>query len=717
MKKYNYFKKDNLHTSKYLPFFISILILINTYAFAQGEPKEPVIVTADIMKYEGAQGDIVKTEGNVIIIYQHSKLTCDKATVNRATTDAEAYGNVRLEFEKGIMKGEKLVYNFKSKSGYIVNSQTAAAPFYFSAPLIERLDENEMDMKRGYFTTCNHDKPHWRFKSKDVKMYPQDRITAKDSIFFAGKMPLLYLPSYTHNLKDRVMRVQVEPGHTKDWGTYLLTAWRYYIDEHFKGRIHVDWRERKDMAFGLDNKFDSTKFGKGLLKTYYMNERDLKRKHFYEKWTKEESPGSTEKERFRIQLRYMWDIDETSNLIAEYNRMSDENMIKDYFYRTEYEQESQPVSYMQFIKGFKGSTLSAYLRKRTNRFFSETEELPRINYDLTSVKILETPFYFKNSSKFANYNDTIAHSEVKNSVTEFDTTNGISMPFKFFIFEFNPEANIRETFYDRDKESSNSLIRTIFSTSCSMNTKFYRIFDINASPMGIEINRLRHIITPTVTYRYTHDPSVSADRLFFDAVYDSHGVFDLSLENKLQTKRGGESVDFVRLVGSSVYNLHRKGGNQFSDFLLDLEIIPYNWLRFESDSSYDAQEQHVKNVNLDLTAIHPSKRWSASAGHRYERKGGKEMTASFDYRFNPLWKFRTYQRYQFTTGELKEQEYTISRDLHCWTIDLTYNVNRVKGETFWIAFRLKAFPESEIGWEKGYHEPKTGSQSFIPKYQ
>jgi hypothetical protein len=108
-------------------------------------------------------------------------------------------------------------------------------------------------------------------------------------------------------------------------------------------------------------------------------------------------------------------------------------------------------------------------------------------------------------------------------------------------------------------------------------------------------------------------------------------------------------------------------------------------------------------------------KWSASIGQRYQRKGSKEMTSSFSYKINPKWKFSVYERYQFSgTGlirGLREQEYIVERDLHCWTVSVNYNVKRVGGEEIWIVFKIKAFPEMGFEFNKSYHAPKAGSQS------
>ena len=79
--------------------------------------------------------------------------------------------------------------------------------------------------------------------------------------------------------------------------------------------------------------------------------------------------------------------------------------------------------------------------------------------------------------------------------------------------------------------------------------------------MGLDIHRLRHIITPSANYYYTHQPTISPDNLnqydSIDAVDTENGV-KLAIENKLQTKRpigeGGAltSVDLATFIVSSV---------------------------------------------------------------------------------------------------------------------------------------------------------------------
>ena len=119
-------------------------------------------------------------------------------------------------------------------------------------------------------------------------------------------------------------------------------------------------------------------------------------------------------------------------------------------------------------------------------------------------------------------------------------------------------------------------------------------------------------------------------------------------------------------------------------------------------------------VNTDLNFNFGADR-SFGIGQRYGRKSSHEVVYSILYRINPKWKLSYYQRYEIgnnpslKTG-LREQEYSVARDLHCWVMEMTYNVTRDKGESIWFVMRLKAFPEMEFNFDQSYHAPKPGSQ-------
>lgn len=714
-------------------FFLYFHLRPSAFRLLCAEEKDwGTIINADRMEYLTGARDIVAI-GNVEVIDKGVKLTCDSLTVNSQTKDGLAEGNARLENEKGVIEGEKIVYNFLTRKGRIIDGEFRANPYFGRAEEVERVSDKKFTAKRGYFTTCGFDTPHYRIKSKLIDVLMEDRIRARNNVFYAGKVPLAYLPFYSHSLKEPIMHVRFMPGHSKDWGSYMLSGWRYNLTEYINGRIYLDYRDRTGMAEGFGFNFDPPEFGEGDFKYYYTQERNRR--------LEEGEPA--EFQRYFIRWRHQWDIDEDTGLTIEYYKITDSkrqvlgtqhNVLKDYFFR-EYEKESQPVSYAFLHRAFDYSALDLLLEKRTNRWYTQTEKLPVATYTLPSIQLGTegSPFYFSNTTTAGSYNSKAAAPSLsENDVSLFrvDTDNRLSLPMKMAFISLTPFASSRNTYYDKNVYGSSTELRTAVSAGTDMSTKFYRIFNVKTDAFGLDINRLRHIITPAITYNYTHEPTVPNHKLkqidSADSLSRSHSA-SLEFSNKLQTKRNGQSVDLVDVTISNSYTFKPKSGSargsSLGNYLFELETRPYSWLGLSADFTYqssgdrnDVNYRRVSNVNYDL-ALNLAEERQFTFGQRYQRKGGNQFVYEWLWRLNPKWKFSIYHQYEVGHDQalkrgLREQEYFIARDLHCWTVELRYNIERGEGEGIWMIWRLKAFPEMEFGYDQTYHQRKPGSQSY-----
>ena len=717
--------------------------------FADTAKESPMVINGDNVEYSADNKEVVAT-GNIEVIYKGAKLTCNRLKVNMQTKEGLAEGNARIQDAKGIITGEKIVYDFGNKTGIIYNADFRANPYFGKAKKVEKLSDSEFVAKRGYFTTCSFDHPHYRFASKKISMFPQDKMLAEQATLYLGTVPLFYLPRFNYSMKEPIMHVQVEPGTRKDWGPYILNTWRYNLTANTNLRVSLDYRTKLGLAEGFELNYKTPAVGKGDFKFYYTNENavDLP------------AGAPTEFERYFMRWRHKWDIDERTNVVAEFYKIIDRkrqyennpapvgvgsnpeahNILQDYFFR-EYEKESQPLTYALFHHAFNYSSLDILLQKRTNHWFDQLDKLPEINYNLPSLQLGETPLYFENSSQFGVYNKKgsmmvpVVSDDV--TVTRLDTTNRVSLPMKIGFVQFKPFVSSRQTFYDKGANDQTGIVRTVFSAGADMSTKFYRIYNLKTNAAGLDINGLRHVITPSVGYLYTHPPTIPIGNIkqidSVDAVYRGNTAA-LSLSNKLQTKRAGQSVDLVDFLVTTDVVIDPKAGDNafltphtgeglkdnFSDILFKLKVIPYSWMRMESDVTFEHSDQTNVNYNKFSLANYSltldlGKDRSFSMGQRYERKGKNEVTANFYWRLNPKWKFSIYQRYNFKqSGTLErgwqEQQYTLTRDLHCWDLDISLNKKEETGTTIFFTFRLKAFPENEFGFDQKMGEEKSGAQ-------
>lgn len=713
------------------------------------ESKEPVVINGDTVEYS-EEGKTAVANGNVVISYQDMKLTCKKAIFHVDTKEVLAEGDVKLTQGGNLLNGEHIVYNVETKSGTIIKPNVFIAPTYYGGgEKAEKLDENHYYIKQGYVTTCNLERPHYRVQAKQLNVYLGDRVTANNILVLAGDLPVFYFPYLSIPLNDHRPPVSVTPGRNKDWGYFLLTSWKYYINEDVKGRINIDYRELRDFAYGFSTNYETHNYGSGVVRFNYFDERQ---KHVWSSRPNQQgdTPKGQDISRYRAQIRHRWQMDPVTSGIVELNKMSDANVIKDYYIR-DFQRDMVNGNYASIIRTDDYYTTSFLVQKRINRFESMVEYLPQVQFQTRSLKIGQTDFYYDGKASAANLNklDAAPANDVAGA-NRVDTNNQLSYQSNILGWlGIRPFAGTEQTYYSRDIGGDESnLIRGNFFTGIDLNTRIYRTFDIKSSALNMEISNLRHVISPTVSYFYAHRPTVPPGNLAqFDSIdgLNFSNYISPSLENKLQTKRmvGGtlQTVDIARLVVSNSYNFRsgEKKLGRLGDYGFLFESKPYNWMRILSTSSYDQHASKWKTFtfniigdpeyNLDNPDLRGAvytditqKKWSWGAGYRWQDEVYSQLEGQLMFNLTPKWKITAYERVDLKSfgtdangapkkfiNNLAEQEYRISRDLHCWIGEFLYDVSRDHGHTFMVVFRLKAFPEMPFEFQQNYNPPRFGS--------
>jgi LPS-assembly protein len=686
-------------------------------------PKEPIVVNGDKVEYFHEKKEVVGS-GNVSITYRDVVLTCDEIKVNLDTREGEATGNVKVTQKDAFLKGEKITYNFDTKRGSIIEGYVDAKPFYGKAQSVEKLaNKEQVNMERGYITTCNLDKPHYRVQSREVRIYLDDKVIAKHILLFVGNVPVLYMPYYVQPLKQGKTHVTVIPGESKDWGYYVLTAYRYYLDDINRGDILLDYRSKKGIGAGINHYYDTKRIGDGTVKFYYTHEND---RLAYEK------TGET-KSRYRFQVRHRWDVGGQTDTVGtfEFNKLKDRDVIKDYFYNEFEELGDIPDNYLSFVTQKRDYSTEFLIRKRFDKFYTVVERLPEYRIDIPNWRLYKgLPIYYKANASAVYLNKTFDNTNMNPgqkdvSTARVDVYNQLSYAARFFkSLSVTPYGGIENTYYYKNKWGTANEIRTIFNAGVDNSIKFYKIYDVKTNFLNLDINRLRHIITPTANYYFTHQPTISPDNLNqFDSIDDlteKNGI-RFAIENRLQTKRYDgkqmKSVDLATFIVSTDYMFRLKKhsaaikSEKFNSVNLELELIPYSWAYMLAKMSINTKNCYVETESVDLVA-HGGDDWSLAIGHRFEKaESGTTNLVTLDgiYKINEKWKVRAYERYNTTKGALEEHEYTVARDFHCWIAELTYNIKDNDNQTLWFVMKLKAFPEYSIGLKRTYSRPRFGS--------
>ncbi len=670
----------------------------------------PVELKGDRVEFNNTENKF-DAQGNVIVSRGDTKIYADSMQFYRQEKVGIAEGNIVVETPSATITGDKMTYSLEKQTGNFTNAKIYSDPYYGKGTVISKVGPNKMNMQEGYLTTCDHDQPHYRLQSASIDVEPGKQAQARRVKMFVGPVPLMYLPRYTQSLADRRSRYSITPGYSKDYGFFVLQAWRYDFNEKVKGVFHADFRDRKGAGVGTDLDYKTDRFGEGLIRTYYMNEYDIGRTHVWQ----ERTTKAIYRERFRGQWRHRWEVDDKTSAVWQYHKLSDADFLKDYF-KSENRQDPNPTTYFSLTRVLPLGVLGLNAQARVNRFNTEVERLPEVSYNLTNQPIGQTGFFYKNSTVYSNLvKKFAAPNEVNLETNRLDTQNEISYPTKLGFVEFRPFVGTQHTYYSRtvSRDDYNS-VRGQFKTGADLSTKFSRVYDVHGKILGMEVNRLRHIITPSIAYQYAHDPTIESVKLDqFDAIDTltrKHQI-GFALENKLQTKRDGKPVDLARLVLETPFLLKEDPGpGSFGDIKTKMELKPSDWLSFSSDTTYNTHADHLQSANYDMYITNKERGWYFNLGERYDRDVDNQITAEWGFTINPLWKFKIYDRFDINDGgQQKEQSLTLTRDLHEWEMDINFNHLRGEGSGILLIFRLKAFPGMAIDAGTSFDRRQAGA--------
>jgi len=676
----------------------------------------PIVVQGDRVEYLNEQKKIEAT-GNVNVTYGDVKLTCDRITVFTDTKTGQCEGNVKIVQLDKSFEGQKIEYNFENKTGKITDGSVQAAPVYGHANEVDKKSDEEVDLKEGYVTTCDSVNPHYRIRAKEVEFYMNEKIVAKNVFIYVGGTPVMYLPYFIQPITDVKTKVTLVPGYTGDWGYYVLGAYRYYLSEQCKGYLRLDYRTKKGLGEGIDYNFNTDKLGEGNLRYYYTKENN----------SLVVNPTAPERERYRFQYKHTIDFDERTQGTMEFNKLRDKDMIKDYFF-AEVEDGWSPDNYVSVINHNNNYSVQVLARKRFDEFFTVVERQPEVKLQVYNQKLWDTPLYYQNTMSLVSL-DKVYETDLntqREQALRYDTAHRISYVTKLFKFLYTtPYVGTQQTFYSQNRFGDHDLMREIYEYGVDFSTKFYRIFDTKSEKL--DVNQLRHVVSPTIGFHHRQQPSISPTNLHqFDDIdaLDYENLIAIGVENKLQTRRGGpdslESFDLARLLITTNYlyrlkkgNLESKGEGKFDTITYDLELNPFSWISAKTTIDQKVKDyefsKSIKHATTDIV-YQCADKWDLGLGHIYDGNQGSkasQFTTEVNYKINKDWGLRIYERMDAHKKTWEEQEYTIYKDLHCWLGELTLNFG--DGIAFWMVFRLKAFPDTPIGFKRTYRRPAIGS--------
>ncbi|HBQ37931.1 MAG TPA: hypothetical protein DD714_02835 [Candidatus Omnitrophica bacterium] len=676
-----------------------------------GPPRPPgaVQIFADHMTMV-QERNLAQAQGHVRIEFEEGELTCDRLTLFTDTKDAYAEGDVRVRRGKELYRAELAHYNLNTHKGRFLQAAIAQPPWYEGGQAAEHLAEGVMRVTPGYLTSCSHEPPHYRFQGRTATVFAEEALVhGRHVTLFVEDFPLIYLPWLS--VADRQSPFFFLPGKNKLWEQFVLMGYRYEWPLDHQGALRWDWRRAFGWGFGVDHHFDTPpeKFGKGLVKLYYNEERNMRR-------PESDLPKGAGMFRYRALVRHQWRPLPDTSMVTDYQRFSDEDFRKEFLFREEYLEDKISDFMMSTITSTEGYSLGLLETERVNRFNTLDETL-QATLDVRPGRIGVSNLFSETKLDAVSFNTKRARSDNDTDAVRVDWFQRLRYALNWFRpVEVTPTAAVRQTYYTKDiqggaerPQGKRDVLSGQFSLGSDASLKLFRIFPVASNVAGLNLNLLRHVVTPTVAYTYVHQPTAPSSLFSFSAAEGPSNRVTFGLENKLQTKRPSgaagklRSVDLARWTVSLPYTFRgnaNKPGGRFGDWSFDLELTPWRWLRIESDWAYpshflkNSRDRRMTSWNLDVVMaggrrgqtktpstgqpassdhealsepevlesrqsfepgprgaltglLMPEGQWYLGFGHRYSHNDKTEEVVQFDWRLSKKWEIGTYHRLTF----------------------------------------------------------------------
>ncbi len=512
-----------------------------------------------------------------LIIFDLEKSNLDASAIQ--DSNGTYYGFPKYNQQENEYFAKQLTFNFKTKKGVISSGETEITEGFYFGEKIKRINETDIFIENGFYTTCDAPHPHYYFGSPEMKIVNKEKVLIDPLIFYVEDIPIFIYPFgiFFPNKGGRQSGLMVP--------SFLFSAGRGVVfdDLGFYWAASEYW----DMQFTTDF------YSKG---GYLLGTAG--------RWNvKDQFSGNASfeygKTRFNTDDDYVsawkFTLDHRQNLTPYQNISANLNFSSSDFNRNTQASINQRItqtitSNASYSMSFdNGSNLSAGYNREQNIITDEqTQNIP-VTYsipNLTLFKLFDKDVTFRNSSRL-NYTqqtrqnidlgeeipDTTFRSEERKYLSHSPSIT-FSLP-RIYNFNITPSFNfgVNNYFrkmtrsYDSDEEEIRQEFEQGFFSEyyynygVSAQTRLYGMLNIGESGL----KALRHTFEPTISYRINPDFSDESFDFYgtyydtklereityskFDADGGSHASSNLqqnigiNLVNRFEAKVSGDSVD------------------------------------------------------------------------------------------------------------------------------------------------------------------------------
>ena len=651
------------------------------------------------------QGGFVHMYGDGKVNYEDIELTSAVITMNMDSSMVYAEGvKDSLGNETGtpiFKEGEtpyeskNMRYNFKSKKGFINGIVTQQGEGYVTSEKAKKGSGDEFFISNGKYTTCDHEHPHFYLKLTQAKVRPKKDVVFGPAQLVVEDVPLpIAVPFGFFPFSSSYSSGFIMPsfGDEMNRGFYLRDGGYYFaisdnVDLKVLGEIFTkgswgltaqsNYAKRYKYSGSFNASYLVTKTGEKNMPDYMVT------KDFKIAWSHRQDQKASPNSSFSANVNFATSSYDRRNLSSLYNPEMYSNNTK-----------ASSVSYSRTFPSIGLNLSGTFNITQNTRDSSISVTLPDLNISLNRIY----PFKRKKAAGEERWYEKISlqyTGRVTNSISTKDDlilktglnkwNNGfqhnipVSATFTLFkYFNVVPSFNYTERWYLRKvmqsydpnevgnvrRDTINGFHRVYnYNMSMQVNTKLYGFYK-PWSMLGDQVQMIRHVFTPSVSFSYAPDFGTSRYGYYETYTYtDEKGevrmveyspyqgmafgvpgkgmqksfnfAIDNNVEMKVKSERDSTGVKKISLIDQLSANISYNAAAKtrpWSDLSMNLRLKLTKSYTFNMNASFATYAyQYDKNGNI---VVGDRTEWSYGRFGRFQGYSG-----SFSYTLNnDTWK-------------------------------------------------------------------------------
>ncbi len=682
------------------------LPLLSEASILEKEKKSnlPWQIQADGLSYD-SKNKIYHAEGHVSLTSGSKVIKADRITLNTLTHIAHLVGNVYIKVGRDWLKGDEGEFDIKKETGTVRNGIIFFYDqhVYIRSAVIQKTGKDTYHLEKGTVTTCNGERPDWKFKFEEMDVTMSGRGKARKVSFNVDGVPILYTPYLSFPVKRERKSGFLFPSYTSSDlnGFGVTTPFYWAINDHVDATFYPNYYFDRGLMMGVEFRYKQSKENVGMFRFDYLSD------HKSDRELADAGYPRVKKERWWWRSKSNFGLPMGIKGRLDLDIASDRNYLREFDIGHVSWSESDLAFRRLLGRGLDND--KSVLARESNLYLTKDwelthlglelhywdnldrsvdeytlEQLPRLVLNIAKQRFGKTPFFYEFDSEFMHY-----WRREGTKGQRIDLYPRISLPYKLGNYlNIEPSFGARGTIYFTDSEKTIYSEKTnddfdargIVDCRLDITSNLQRIYDIKIG----RLHGFKHTFRPEITYEFIPDID-QEDLPAYDKVdrIPKYNRITYGVSNFFIGKYWLDNGDYIypevgRFKIFQSYDIeespeifHDAGRKPFSDITFELDLDPCSYFSLSYDTALSPYDAEWAGHQL-LVRMSSTRGDRVSIDYRQRPDTEDQINVSGSVVLSKYLTFSSHQQYSFLKDELFKQSYSATFSRQCWSANVTY---------------------------------------------